>query len=87
MAVVGDRVLVLGSELEGVTRDLLGVSWVGSRLVSLVLVAVSRLGHLLVRLFLLVNNSFLGALSVVVRTISREIVPYWLRGPHPPLLS
>ena len=85
VAVVGDQVLLLGSELGGITGDLSRVSWVGSKLVSLVLVAVPKVGHLVVKLFLLV--SILGALSVVVKIISGEIVPYWLIGPPPPLLS
>ena len=88
VAVVGDQVLILGSGLEDVTGDLLGVSWVGSSLGSMVRVAVSMVGHLVARLFHMgSSSSFLGALSVVVRTTSGEIAHCWLRGPPPPLLS
>ena len=74
VVVVEDQVLILGIDLEDVSGDPPGASWVGSRLVSLVLVAVPRVDHLVVRLFPLVSNSLLDALSVVVWIISGETV-------------
>ena len=85
VAVVGDRVMVLGVGIEGISRDPLGASWVGSSPVSLVLVVVPKGDLLVVSLFLLVSSSLLDALSVVVWIISGETVLCWHRGP--PLLS
>ena len=65
VAVVEDRVMVLGAEIEGISGDPPGASWVGSRPVSLVLVVVPKGDHLVVKLFLVVSNSHLDALSVV----------------------
>lgn len=85
VAVVEDRVMVLRAEIEGISGDPPGANWVGSKLVSLVLVVVPKGDLLVVRLFLLVSSSLLDALSVVVWIISGEIVLCWHRGP--PLLN
>ena len=81
MAVVGDRVMVLGVEIEDISGDPSGASWVGSRPVSIVLVVVPKGDHLVVRLFPLVSSSHLDALSVIVMIISGETVICWHRRP------
>ena len=85
VVVVEDQVMVLGAEIEGMSGDPPGASWVGSRPVSLVLVVVPKGDLLVVRFFFLVSSSLLDALSVVVWIISGETVLCWHRGP--PLLS